>query len=155
MACGDQRRRRSSTINTTMVEISPAAMTSWPIGLDRPMGSICAVCRKCRSAPRSAHRCQVAVEPWVRWAVRTLGRKFATSALGRVVSVRLTEFRGLMQLQFGSTRAPSVARDHVFSALGGLTADEALAAGEDPKTVWAAVCDAFDVSDTLRYGLPD
>jgi Protein of unknown function (DUF3046) len=94
-------------------------------------------------------------EPWVRWAVRTLGRKFATSALGRVVSVRLTEFRGLMQLQFGSTRAPSVARDHVFSALGGLTADEALAAGEDPKTVWAAVCDAFDVSDTLRYGLPD
>lgn len=94
-------------------------------------------------------------EPWVRWAARTLGRKFATSALGRVVSVRLTEFRGLMQLQFGSTRAPSVARDHVFSALGGLTADEALAAGEDPKMVWAAVCDAFDVSDTLRYGLPD
>ena len=81
--------------------------------------------------------------------------RIPAGALGRVVSVRLTEFRGLMQLQFGSTRAPSVARDHVFSALGGLTADEALAAGEDPKQVWAAICDAFDVSDTLRYGLPD
>ena len=89
------------------------------------------------------------------WSGGRSGDEPAISALGRVVSVRLTEFRGLMQLQFGSTRAPSVARDHVFSALGGLTADEALAAGEDPKTVWAAVCDAFDVSDTLRYGLPD
>ena len=88
-------------------------------------------------------------------AGRTSCRRIRTGALGRVVSVRLTEFRGLMQLQFGSTRAPSVARDHVFSALGGLTADEALAAGEDPKQVWAAICDAFDVSDTLRYGLPD
>ena len=75
--------------------------------------------------------------------------------LGRVVSVRLTEFRGLMQLQFGPARAPSVAHDHVFSALDGQTADEALAAGEDPKLVWAAVCDAFDISDNLRYGLPD
>jgi len=72
-----------------------------------------------------------------------------------VVGVRLTEFRGLMQAQFGSLRAPSVASDHVFSALAGRTADEALAAGEDPKVVWRAVCDDFDVSDTLRYGLPD
>jgi hypothetical protein len=69
--------------------------------------------------------------------------------------VRLTEFHGLMQLQFGPLRAPSVARDHVFSALGGRTADQALADGEDPKVVWAAVCDDFDVSDALRYGLPD
>ena len=44
-----QRRRRSSMINTTMVEISPAAMTSWPIGLDRPVGSIRAVCLKLHS----------------------------------------------------------------------------------------------------------
>jgi hypothetical protein len=75
--------------------------------------------------------------------------------MGRVVGVRLTEFRGLMQAQFGSLRAPSVASDHVFSALDGRTANEALAAGEDPKVVWLAVCDDFDVSDALRYGLPD
>jgi Protein of unknown function (DUF3046) len=69
--------------------------------------------------------------------------------------VRLTEFRGLMEAQFGPLRAPSVARDHVFGALQGRTADEALAEGEDPKAVWFAVCDDFDVSDSLRYGLPD
>jgi len=140
-------------ISTTMVEISPAAMTSWPIGLDRPVGSICAVCRK----PLGPTVLRIAQMPdhGETLAGRSSYRRIRTGALGRVVSVRLTEFRGLMQLQFGSTRAPSVARDHVFSALGGLTADEALAAGEDPKQVWAAICDAFDVSDTLRYGLPD
>ena len=69
--------------------------------------------------------------------------------------MRLTEFRGLMQAQFGPLRAPSVARDHVFSALEGRTADEALAAGVDPKAVWFAVCDDFDVADALRFGLPD
>ena len=69
--------------------------------------------------------------------------------------MRLTELRGLMQAQFGSLRAPSVASDHVFSALGGRTVNEALAAGEDPKVVWLAVCNDFDVSETLRFGLPD
>lgn len=70
-------------------------------------------------------------------------------------SVRLTEFRRLMQAQFGALRAPSVAQDHVFGVLGGLTVNEALAAGEDPRTVWRAVCDAFDVPEPLRHGLPD
>ena len=84
-----------------------------------------------------------------------VGRPEWSVAVGRVVGVRHTEFRGLMQAQFGPLRAPSVARDHVFSALAGRTADEALAAGEDPKVIWRAVCDDFDVSDALRYGLPD
>ena len=69
--------------------------------------------------------------------------------------MRLTEFRALMDAHFGPVRAPSVAHDHVFGALGGRTVDEALDAGTDPKQVWTAVCDAFDVPDTLRYGLPD
>ena len=69
--------------------------------------------------------------------------------------MRITEFRALMVAHFGDLRAPSVARDHVFSALAGRTADEALAAGEDPKVIWRAVCDDLDVSDALRYGLPD
>ena len=73
----------------------------------------------------------------------------------RVVGVRLTEFRGLMQAQFGPLRAPSVSHDHVFGALQGRTADQAIADGEDPKLVWRAVCDDFDVSDSLRYGLSD
>ena len=60
-----------------------------------------------------------------------------------------------MQRQFGPVRAASVAHDHVFAALGGRSVDEALDAGEDPKLVWFAVCDTFEVPGDLRYGLPD
>jgi hypothetical protein len=69
--------------------------------------------------------------------------------------VRLTEFRALMEAHFGPRRAPSVAMDHVFSELGGRTVDQALAVGYDPKQVWFAVCDSFEVPERLRYGLPD
>lgn len=60
-----------------------------------------------------------------------------------------------MQAYFGPTRAPSVARDHVFSALGERSVDDALNSGIDPKHVWFAVCDTFEVPESLRYGLPD
>lgn len=60
-----------------------------------------------------------------------------------------------MRAHFGRARAASVAQDHVFGALGDRSADEALAAGIEPRAVWFAVCDAFDVPESLRYGLPD
>ena len=73
-------------INTTMVEISPAAMTSWPIGLDRPVGSICAVCLKLRSAPRSTNPPGARRRETVRVvAGGRSGDEPAISALGRVV----------------------------------------------------------------------
>ena len=128
-------------ISTTMVVASIAAITSWPSVLDIPVGSMAAVCTRGPTARFPAG-----------WAGGRAGR---VCGLGRVVGVRLTELRGLMQAQFGPLRAPSVASDHVFSALEGRTVNEALAAGADPKAVWLAVCDDFDVSDTLRYGLPD
>jgi Protein of unknown function (DUF3046) len=59
--------------------------------------------------------------------------------------VRLTEFWTLMHEEFGEMRGDSLARDHVFSALGGRTALAALEAGTEPKRVWLAVCDAYDV----------
>lgn len=59
-----------------------------------------------------------------------------------------------MEAQFG-IRAGSVAQDHVFTSLGGRTADQALAAGESPRRVWAAVFADFDVPENLRHGLPD
>jgi hypothetical protein len=67
----------------------------------------------------------------------------------------MTEFRALMGAHFGRMRASSVAQDHVFSALGGRTVDQALDAGVDPKLVWSVVCDTFDVAEPLRHGLPD
>jgi Protein of unknown function (DUF3046) len=64
--------------------------------------------------------------------------------------MRNTMFRKLMANEFGQVRAEMVARDHVMSALGGRTADQALEAGVPAKEVWSAVCDAFDVPEHRR-----
>jgi DUF3046 family protein len=64
--------------------------------------------------------------------------------------VRLSEFWERMRAQFGDTYAASVAKDHVFAELGDRTVEQALADGEDAKTVWRAVCAEFDVPQNLR-----
>jgi hypothetical protein len=64
--------------------------------------------------------------------------------------VRLTEFWVRMKEQFGDVYAESLAKDYVLSNLGGRTVNKALADGEDPKVVWRAVCDTFNVPDSLR-----
>ena len=50
-----------------------------------------------------------------------------------------------MDAQFGSMRAQSVARDHVFGALGGRTAVQAIDAGLPVRKVWLAICEDYDV----------
>ncbi|MEN3266752.1 MAG: hypothetical protein V7646_3646 [Pseudonocardia sp.] len=67
-----------------------------------------------------------------------------------MVGVRLTYFRELMEGEFGAARAASVAHDHVFAELGGRTVEQALEAGIDPREVWKAVCDAYDVPAARR-----
>ncbi len=64
--------------------------------------------------------------------------------------VRLTYFRELMEGEFGPVRAASLARDHVFAELGGLTVDDALEKGHPPREVWLAVCRAYDVPPARR-----
>jgi hypothetical protein len=64
--------------------------------------------------------------------------------------VRLTVFWERMRAQFGDAYADSVAKDFVLAGLGGRTVDQALADGVDAKTVWRAVCEAFDVPERLR-----
>ncbi len=64
--------------------------------------------------------------------------------------MRITMFRKLMTDEFGSVRGEMVAQDHVLSALGGLTPDQALDSGVPPKEIWLAVCDAFDVPEQRR-----
>ncbi|WP_336031425.1 DUF3046 domain-containing protein [Geodermatophilus sp. FMUSA9-8] len=59
--------------------------------------------------------------------------------------MRLQEFWSRLDDRFGSMRAQSVARDHVFSVLGGRTAVEALEAGLPVRRVWLAICEEFDV----------
>ena len=55
-----------------------------------------------------------------------------------------------MRAQFGDTYAESVAKDYVLASLGGRTVNKALADGEDTKVVWRAVCETFNVPESLR-----
>ena len=64
--------------------------------------------------------------------------------------MRVTEFWELMREQFGDSYAESVARDFVLAGVDGRTVVQALADGVEPKTVWRAVCEAFDVPERLR-----
>ena len=64
--------------------------------------------------------------------------------------MRLTEFWDRMNSQFGQNYAASVAKDYVLAGIGSRTVNQALADGEDMKTIWLAVCDAFDVPENLR-----
>lgn len=64
--------------------------------------------------------------------------------------MRLTVFWERMRAQFGDSYAGSVAKDYVLAGLDGRTVDQALADGVEPKVVWHAICEAFDVPDRLR-----
>ncbi len=55
-----------------------------------------------------------------------------------------------MNSQFGENYAASVAKDYVLAGIGGRTVNQALADGEDVKTIWQAVCEAFEVPENLR-----
>ncbi len=64
--------------------------------------------------------------------------------------MRLQEFWSRLDDQFGPVRAQSVARDQVFSVLGGRTAVDAIEAGLPVRKVWLAICEAFDVPRAQR-----
>ena len=74
----------------------------------------------------------------------------APSPTGSLAAVRLTVFWDRMRAQFGEAYADSVAKDQVMAALGDRTVNQALADGEDAKSVWRAVCETFDVPQRLR-----
>ncbi|OBI78358.1 DUF3046 domain-containing protein [Mycobacterium sp. E740] len=59
--------------------------------------------------------------------------------------MRLTEFHELVEEQFGSVRGASLLVDHVLSAFGGRTAEQAIEDGVYPRDVWRALCSDFDV----------
>ena len=66
--------------------------------------------------------------------------------------MRLREFRRAVADEFGD-RGPSLTADLVLGALGGRTADEALAAGVAAANVWHALCEALDVPPARRHGV--
>jgi hypothetical protein len=66
--------------------------------------------------------------------------------------VRISDFWRLMEDEFGSSYARSLADSHALHELGDRTAAEALEAGVRPRTVWAALCDDMDVPPERRFG---
>jgi hypothetical protein len=64
--------------------------------------------------------------------------------------VRLTEFWRRMEQHLGPAYADSWACDQVLAGLSGRTVHQALDAGEDPKQVWRAVCDALRLPPSER-----
>jgi hypothetical protein len=59
--------------------------------------------------------------------------------------VRLQEFWSRLDGQFGSMRAQYVARDHIFAALGGRNAVDAIDSGMPVRKVWLAICEEYEV----------
>jgi Protein of unknown function (DUF3046) len=57
--------------------------------------------------------------------------------------VRLTDFWERLEQAFGPAYARSLAADHTFADLAGLTIDEAIAQGEETATIWRAVVAAY------------
>lgn len=68
--------------------------------------------------------------------------------------MRLSQFHTLMTDEFGHSYAQVLTRDLVLGALGDRTAEQALAAGEDPKEIWLALCEANQVPKDRWSGKP-
>lgn len=66
--------------------------------------------------------------------------------------MRESKFRELMSDEFGASYAPSVARSHSISTLGG-TAEELIARGHPFREVWEGICADFDIPEERRWGI--
>jgi hypothetical protein len=66
--------------------------------------------------------------------------------------MRHSDFWRLMEDEFGEGYARVLASSLVLTAVGGRTAVEALKAGQNPRTVWLAVCEMQDVPPERRLG---
>ncbi|MFP5071030.1 DUF3046 domain-containing protein [Pseudonocardia nantongensis] len=64
--------------------------------------------------------------------------------------MRLSYFRTLMEDEFGSVRAASLSRDHVFAQLDGQTVEQAIESGVELRRIWRAVCEVYEVPPARR-----
>lgn len=69
--------------------------------------------------------------------------------------VRMSDFWTLVDGEFGPVHGRLLVHEHVLGALGHRTAQQALDAGEDARTVWFALCDDLDVPQERRWGLDE
>ena len=66
--------------------------------------------------------------------------------------MRLSEFRHLVDEEFGQEYGQVITRDLVLTSLQDQTANLAIAAGVDPREVWLAICHAADVPKERWHG---
>ncbi|MGN5239870.1 MULTISPECIES: DUF3046 domain-containing protein [unclassified Rhodococcus (in: high G+C Gram-positive bacteria)] len=64
--------------------------------------------------------------------------------------MRLTEFHEMVRDEFGQVYGDALLRDHILLELGGRTAEQAIEAGQEPREVWRALCEEFDVPAVRR-----
>lgn len=66
--------------------------------------------------------------------------------------MREREFWELLEEVFGRAYGRALAKDQQLQPLDGMTASEALEAGEEPRVVWNVLCDQMGVPDAERWG---
>ncbi|GAA1353570.1 DUF3046 domain-containing protein [Falsarthrobacter nasiphocae] len=66
--------------------------------------------------------------------------------------MRRSDFQRLVADEFGVAYGAHVRASVHLAGVGGLTADDALAAGRDPRDVWMALCEQQDVPVERRLG---
>ncbi|PPI55548.1 DUF3046 domain-containing protein [Rathayibacter toxicus] len=66
--------------------------------------------------------------------------------------MRVSEFRQLVDDEFGVDYAPVLISDLVLTELDGRTADQALRGGTELREVWLALCRANDIPEARWHG---
>lgn len=66
--------------------------------------------------------------------------------------MRLTEYHELLTDEFGDSEGKWISHSHVLSTLGD-TSDALIERGVDPRDVWEALCEDFDVPPERRLGI--
>ena len=66
--------------------------------------------------------------------------------------MRYREFWQLVDEVLGDAQGRELVRTFVVGELGGRTAAQALDDGDEPRTVWHALCDALQVPEAERWG---
>jgi hypothetical protein len=67
--------------------------------------------------------------------------------------VRLSEFRQLMLDEFGPGYSEVIAKDLSLTEHGDKSGEQLIAAGEDPKDVWLAICRQSGVPKSRWHGI--
>ena len=67
--------------------------------------------------------------------------------------MRLSEFWLAVSEEFGDQYGRVLVHDVVLDPVGGLTAEQAIAAGVQPRQIWLALCDVQDVPPARRVGV--